>query len=597
MKIMPPIIERHVNPNTESSHLPFPIFFANFIFNTFTNMLKSNFSIVSKNLQILELAYIPSNLRFIFDRFIYLMNNITNSLDKIEKLIDEAEALINIGKSLEAKSILIQASKEINIINITYKELRLASEEFAKAFYLPINEMRLRLDSLSQFINEINQRILLLLNKIEYQIMLNETFLTIDVKPKTVWIGDVITIEGKLTTQNEPLFGKKVSIFINELKINEVFTNLNGSFNIEVKLPYIYESSIDVQAKYIPIDMDAEIYKPSISNVIKVNLLYIEPEIIIESDKIALPGKTFTIKGKVQANSPLPYSNVKIFWLNNVINTELLNDGSFEAMLYTPTDISSGKYDIIVNTPASGIFAPTSTSLSILIERMPINITINAPRFALTGLNTFIEGSAKSKDEYLNVSIKVYFIGQEYSFTSYGNFTFWLNIPIMLLSSFQTFKIRITPIDPWYNEAIWEGNILIINPIAILALIGFSYFFTIKAFGNKSNTSIEEIFEEVTSNFNKNEIYFTNKELKWLIDGYWEAVEIISNKTGVKMESHMTMREFLKATASKLSELYECFEALTSATERALYSPNVPTWMISIAKKALESIKNAQIKS
>lgn len=600
------LIERHVDPNAEVSRLPLPSLMVLLVLNPFASMLRGNFSGVSEELRVLESAYIPSGLRFIIERFVRLMNDIASRLDRADKLMDEAEALIDAGRGSEAKPMLAEASREITLANATYKELRSASEELAKAFSLPRGDIYLRLNDLGRLIDEMYWRLLSLLDRIERQTLLIETFLSINVEPRTVWTGGVINVEGRLYALGDPLSGRSVVIFVGGSRMAEVSTARDGSFNAQVNLPYIYKPSVTVQARYTPLGVDARIYKPSTSDAVEVSLLYIEPKISLEPVRKVLPGKTFTVRGKVQSTSPLPYSSVKVSWIGGFADAGLLEDGRFEARLRTPGDVPDGKYTLKVNAPASGVFAPASVSLSILVERIPINVTIEAPVFALAGFGALVRGSFQSGDDRFNATVKVYFAGQEYSAVSSGNFSVWLSPPLTLLSGYQACRVRVTPSDPWYSEATCEESILVVNPITILAPIGVLIALAVKVFGRRGASAIasikavlEEKPEEAALQPHKGEVYFAAEELRWLMDIYWEAVGIASDMTGVVMEPYMTMREFLTVTAPHLGKSYWYLETLTLAAERALYSPSVPAWAISTARMAINSLKTeyAKIKS
>jgi len=582
----------HVNPNAEASRLPLPKLLTLLILNPFAAMLRGNFSGVPVELSVLQSAYIPSGLRFIVDRFTRLMNDVAGRLDRADSLMDEAEALIDAGRGLEAKPVLAEASGEIALANTTYRELRSASEELARAFSLPWGDIYMKLSDLGNLIGRMHLRLLWLLDEIERQKTLVETFISINVEPKTVWTGGKITVEGRLSgAYGRPLSGRRVTILVGGSRISEASTSWDGSFRAEVKLPYIYKPTVPVQAKYTPTGADAEAYKPSTSDAVEVSLLYIEPKITVEPVGRVLPGRAFTLRGRVQSASPPPYSSVKVSWVSGASDVELLEDGRFEAELNTPGDISDGRYLLRVNAPASGVFAPAEASLTVTVERIPVNVTLSPPRFAVAGLSTHLSGSYRAGGERFNATVKVYFAGQEYAVKSNGEFEIQLSAPLTLLSSYQACKVHVTPSDPWFSEAALEACVPVVNPLTLLASIGFLAALAAKVFGGRAAESAAVAAAEVKREEAPAEIQFAAEEFRWLIDLYWEAVSLVGEMTGVVMEPHMTMREFLSAAEPKLGKLYWCLETLTSAAERALYSPAVPAWAASTARMALSNLR------
>jgi hypothetical protein len=232
-----------------------------------------------------------------------------------------------------------------------------------------------------------------------------------------------------------------------------------------------------------------------------------------------------------------------------------------------------------------------------MVKRMPMSLSIDIPSSTLAGLSTTISGNFKTGEEYFNATVKVYFAGNEYTVESSGRFTIPLSTPITIPSGYQTVKLYITPRNPWISETTYEKNILVVNPLTIIASIAITIILTIKTFRGRLSTTKQTMEAERIVEYGRGEearrveVQFTPKEYKWLIDLYWEAVEIVSKMTGIAMKPHMTMREYLSATAPKLGKLSWCFETLTSAAERALYSTKIPEPIISKAKDALDDLR------
>lgn len=596
-------VGRHVDPNAEPSRLPLSNFFTLLVLNPFSTILRGNFSGVSEDLKVLELAYVPSGLRFIIERFKRLINDVANHLYRAVNLMDEAEALIDAGRASDARFLLNEASIEIAQANATCRELKLASEEMARSFGLPIDKIRLRLIELNQLIEELRLRLLNLFDRIEHQANLIETLLLINVEPKTVWTGGRITVEGTLLARGNPLSERSVIILVDGRRIAENLTSRDGSFRADIKLPYIYKPEISVRAKYEPKGVDAEIYSPTISDAIDVSLLYIEPRIFIEPIEKVLPGKTFTLRGRVQSTSPPPYFNVKVLWIGMDREVNLLEDGRFETMLYVPGDVLDGAYQLKVSVPAMGVFAPASASISVIVERLPIDLTLNVPGLMIAGFSHHLTGSFRSKSEQLSANVKVYFAGREYAASSDGDFTVQLNLPITLLSGHYVCRVRVTPVNAWYKEYAYDASILVINPLTVLTPTTALIYLAIKVFSRRASTATKSVFVEETEErlmeTHEGETYLVADRFRQIMDAYWEAVKVVSDATGVDMKPYMTMREYLAVTAPKLGSSSQYFEMLTLAAERALYSPEVPAWITLTAKMVLKILSDecARVKS
>ena len=594
-QIIPPIIitNRHVNPATENEQPPYSTFLAIPILNALDNMAKTNFTGSTQQLKTLASIYIPQKYKYIMDRFLQLINDETTLLNNTNQLLNQTETLINIGKEQNATQLLNQASQKLALANITYQTLKTAADQLTTTFALPRNDIFNKIDKIGELINKMNQRLLQYLEKIKNQETLIETFLTITATPETIWTGDKITIQGKLNTTYTPLPNKQIIILIDGTTQNKTTTKHDGTFNITTNIPYIYKPTITIQAQYIPNNIDNKTYKPTTSNTVKINLLYIKPTITLQTINKTLPGKNFTIKGTIQANKTLPYTQIKITWIEKTITTTI-NNNTFTTTLHTPSNITDGIYALKVETPPYKIFAPTQTITNIIIQRLPLNITLNIPSIIIAGMDKTIKGNIIS-NEPLNTTITLTTTGQIYTTNTTSNeFQITLNPPLTLLTGYYNYEIYIQPQYPWYNTLYKKGQILIINPITIIIPLTPITLITIKIIEKRKRTTTqqteEKIAETITEKKTPEKTYLTAKELQWLIDLYWEAVTIISNMTGIEMLPSMTLREYLKTVTPYISPIHKNFETLTIATEKALYSTEITTEELTLAKEAANKI-------
>jgi RNAse (barnase) inhibitor barstar len=595
IQIIPPIIiiKRHVNPAAENEQIPYSIFLTILILKALDNIAKTNFTGTTEELKILASVNIPQKYKYIMDRFLQLMNEVTTLLNETNQLLNEAEALINIGKGQNAMQLLDQASQKLALANVTYQTLKTATDQLTNTFALPRKDIFNKLDEIGDLINKMYQRLLLYLEKIKEQEKLIETFLTITVTPETIWTGDKITIQGKLNSKYSPLPNKQIIILIDGKILNKITTEHDGTFNIITNIPYIYKPTITIQAQYIPDNIDSKIYKPTTSNAVKINLLYIKPIITLQTTNKTLPGKSFTIKGTIQANKTLPYSQIKITWIEKTITTTI-NNNTFTATLYTPPIITDGIYTLKVEAPPYKIFAPAQTTAYIIIQRIPLNITLDIPSMVIAGIDRTIKGEIIS-NEQLNATITLAITGQIYRVNTTSNeFQITLNLPLTLLTGHYNFEIYVQPQYPWYNALSVKGQILIINPLTIIIPLTTITLITLniveKRKRNKAQYIEEKIVETIQEKKIQEKTYLTIKELQWLIDLYWEAVTMISNMTRIEMIPSMTLREYLKAVTPYISPICKNFEILTIATEKALYSREITTEELILAKEAASKI-------
>jgi len=431
IQIVPPIIitKRHIDPTTENEQIPYPSSLTIILLNIFENTAKTNFTESSQQLKILLSTYIPSKYKYIIDRFREIMNEEIDLLNNTNQLLNQAENLINIGKNTNATQLLVQASQTLALANTTYQTLKDATNQLTITFSLPRNEISNKIDKIGELINKMKQRLLQLQEKIKNQETLTETFLTIKVTPETIWTGDKITIQGKLYTKDTPLPNKEITILIEGKIQNKTITNQDGTFNITTNTPYIYKPTIKIQAQYTPNNIDNTTYKPTLSEPVEINLLYIKPNIILQTPINMLPGKNYTIKGTIQTEKTLPYTQIKITWLEKQYTTTIYNN-TFTTTINIPQNITEGTYILKAETPPYKIFAPSQNSTKITIQKLPLNITLDIPSLIITGINTEIKGKITS-NETLPTTITLTIAGQTYTTNITTNeFQITLNTPL-----------------------------------------------------------------------------------------------------------------------------------------------------------------------
>ncbi len=597
--IQPPIpfraILRHVDPSSENKQFPFSLFLVFQISELLKSLINGNFRDASEKLKNLKNISIPEEYRFIFNRFNELLEEISNQLNATKYLLDQAEELIINGKSEDARSLLNEASLKLASANITYIELRVAFNEFAKTFGLPIDRLQKLIDRLGEVINEYYDRLLRLFKMIQDQRLLEDTFLSINVTPKTIWTGGNLEISGTLYTNNTFLANKTLEILLDESPLTKVLTNERGEFKIKVKIPYIYKPSIILKARYIPTGFDSEIYKPTVSNNVTVKLLYIQPIIKVETIGKALPGKTFVLNGYVETNRSLPYTSLLISWTGTSLNATL-NEGKFSIELYTPANIPDGEYELRIKAPPFEIFAPAEITLLVRVERIPLNFEIQQPGVIIAGLASQIQIKLVD-EENVNFTARLSFMDQIYTVNASTQASFNLVAPLTVLSGYHHYKITIFPSLPWYKSSEFEGSILVINPLTILVPIIISSVMTFELLKRKRKKIIEEPYQEQkVSEQAITRVYSETSKFKELIDLYWQAVAIVSEITSIEMKPSMTLREYLEFTGPKLKELKKAFEIITIATEKAIYAPLVLNEEIEATMKAFEELKVMYVK-
>lgn len=596
----PYFLLRHVNPASEVEQRPLPSFMVLLYLSTLDGIIRGDYKAVAEGLRALNSAYIPEGLRFIAIRFHSLLNTTWNLVSEIRSLLDEAETLISLGRSVDAKPLLREALIKYEQARSIYVELELALQELTRSLGLPAGELSKKIEELGRVIEELYSRLMRLLEIADLQQQLKDTFLVIDVEPKYVWTGGSIEVRGKLYAIDEgTLSSKLVKVYIDGVELAKVETREDGLFIVEIDLPYIYRPTVTVQARYVPQGVDSQLYKPTVSNEVVVRLLYIQPKIRFEVVGEALPGKLLTVNGRVESEAPLPYDRVTISWIGSSLTANLVED-SFSLKLRVPEDVAEGKYPLTVKASASGVYAPAQETVYVDIIRIPLEVKLQIPSIMMAGLPSILRGKVLYQGEAFDVSVKVVIFTQTCTATSSGEFSFEVVPPPTTLTGYQVCEVYVSPAIPWYREVHFKEEVLVINPLMLTFTLGLVAALAIRLSrgrgGIEQKLELPPEVEEVKPKILGRE-WFATSELEWLVDMYWQAVVIVTKLTGVDMKPSMTMREYMAIVSSKLGNLRSNFETLTLVAEKALYAREVAIEEVRLAEKAFEAIKLAWIET
>ncbi len=522
-------------------------------------------------------TYIPKDLKYIYDRFNELLRNEIDMLNTTKKYIDATELSIVLGLLQDARRNLSMATYTLAEANITYIELKESVKEFEKMFKIPGGQLTLKLSSLEKLILRYFNDVTSLSKKLEAlkEAALEDTELKIWVDRENVWVGEEVKLSGFLRTlHGYQLIGRMISIYLDGEKAGLLKTGSNGFFTINLSTSNIYKPEINIYAEYKPSGDDVGVYKTSRSNTVTVYLSYEQPLIYAEvSNRKVYPGQTIHIRGWV--NTSLGRLPERIF-LNAVGITlsKKLYDGSFDFPLKIQETLEEGAYLIKLSTQASGIIAPSEKTLTIYVEKLPVNVTYLAPAIVLAGGDITIIGRVTGLADQYNMplphsKITINILDRQHFFYSdqAGYFTASVNIPLTIMTGNLEIPIYIEPQGYYYKKYLTSIEVYVLNPLTILApsiflAIVLVYLIPlVKEVGAEivKKPSPEIIGETYTIEVPRREFFYT------------VAAEMVGDATGVYVKGYETIREYLLKVRNILGEAYPIFEEISMLAERELY--------------------------
>jgi len=553
----------------------------------------------------------------------YLLTDISDLLlelaatfQQINMTILIIELLIEYGVLDEAQEELENLQNLIDDANETITELEEKINQIIQVFNLQPTQLKQKLNQIKNLLNnyiqkreELQQKLEEILWKIEQGILI-QTNLRIAANTSQTPPGSTVRIYGILTVNNTPLPNKTVAIYLfNQTYVTNITakTNITGTFETNVKLPEIYIESIAIFAAYKPVEEDAEHYVASVSNIIEMNLTFQTPTItILNVPEKVRPSLQYTIEGKIQLNNtPLANWPINITINQNTIKTETDSQGQFKYTFKTPETPLTNTLSITITTKPQKEIGPGQTTVTIPIEYIDPELEAKTPKTVIAGINFKINGTAKTAEGPLKNATITVKIGRKTVTThtdENGTFTVKIHASPLTLTRKITVTIILTPKEPWINSQAIEKEIVIINPLIVIAPI-----IPILApivYLSKPRRKIEKILITVTrpheilrppkKETKAKETLVKEEEeiviIHPIVDLYWKLVEKLKEKIEEYPKPSQTLREYLTQIKGKLGTLALKFERFTMLTEKALYLEELTVAEEKYAEKLYKSL-------
>ena len=250
----------HENPATAEASLN-PVSLLRFYGNVFDLAAASQYQDAQSRLNELEYANIPDRLRYLIDRYSTLCRQLFTALDELEPLFTEVETLLARYQLNEAKQKLEEIEAAIHDAQLLLDDIEAATDSLSDKLgvFAAAADSRLRLAHdrlkavllrLGQLTDELNQLRRSLAEVYQTQVVeLIPTGLSLSVSPASVFVGDSITVSGRLTGNGNPLANRKLSLLLDDEPV-VITTDLDGSYAIDITIPYKYVSTMTLSAVY-----------------------------------------------------------------------------------------------------------------------------------------------------------------------------------------------------------------------------------------------------------------------------------------------------------------------------------------------------------
>jgi len=513
------------------------------------------------------------NLGSLLDEASILMSN--NQLSEAREKLDAAEALARHAQPL-MDDIEASTSALSDILEVLDPSATSQITEAYDQLEETLHRLRESADEHDKLQESLSQK-----HETQAQKELIATELSLNVSPTPVFIGDSITVSGRLISDNYPLSKRRLTLLLDNKPVATT-TNPDGSYTADITVPYRYATTVTLSAVYTPEGDDIGICLDSQSPPVVVTTSFYSTLLEVSAPETAHPGLPIQVSGRVNSAKRNTERIVKVF-LDDTQLARKRTTGQFDIEITPPSEISTGKHSLRTVVEPQMCHAGISKSLTIDISTIPIQTDIQAPSLIVIPRPVQVSGKVyHSLGPLDNASVSLTF--RESSTTvktsADGSFTCSIETPINLsLVGPQEVTIAIEPVEPCYDSLLVKRWVFAINPsnigllLAAFIPLGLVVYQRSKARPGRPQEARGEVKPEempaTTPPPRPNE--FTGIKGR-IFSAYLDGLEAVERTTGVPMAPHTTLRESLNAATPLLPTAVEPFSELTTLTEVALYS-------------------------
>ena len=551
----------------------------------------------------LQYAHIPEEQRQLLDKYSGLINELPNTINVLQDIVNDASSLFSQYRLDEARAKLEEAQSIIDQMETLLADIEADTEKVGENFgvfhalpnsllFKAWETLQDNIDAMRDIKEEAADMRALLATDIAdiYAGNLKATTLTLALSPTAAYVGDSVSVSGTLSSQGKSLSKKTIKILVDGVNASAGTTNSKGKFNISVFLPYNYIATMPVMAQYTPAGKDLNKYLPSISPIENITAYFYQTWIELDTPKEGYPGIPLAVHGEVLSEQPGDSNprSVEIYLDDSLLGAVLTTAGVFNLEPTIGINTSLGQHNISAIVSPDGRYAGASYENTITVTRALPDIDIKAPTFIILPSKINITGNISSELPMEGGMVSIDFAGKSTEVDIQDDGKFSANMSMGFdwrLSGSRELTVRVNPAELWNSATEVKIKIFSLNVINIAALVfciatvsvlGTVVYtrkkrrITVSAIKQPSKELITDKIISMPTGAKPVTVLEGNKAK--LLEAYVKMAHVMEKKYSVKIGLDMTMREFLIAVKPKLYKTGDDFASLTTMAEKALYS-------------------------
>ena len=587
--------------------------FFQFYSNVLDSVLAKNQTAIAADVQVSPYANVPPSVTDSFSNFLSAAGNLCGRILGLDDSISDIEMLLAESRFTEAAPVKSAALKNLAAaeenLNTIEQAVGIAGNQFniqntagdssSQAYAVVLDDIiRIKnfLDLYQSLLQEQQKEIL-------NERMLPSSDITINITPKSAYVGDTVNVGGTLSANGQPLGNRNIEILLNGSQYLTLTTDSQGNYFSPLQVPYRYVSEIQIQSLYYPQTGDVGNYDLALSPSISLKILFYSALLTIDTDTNVYPGRDISIIGQFNYGSSPIADNRKIeISLDNIPFIESEVSATFTKTISLPADTAIGNHLITVSVTAIGRYAPVAANAILtVIKVIPVLLTSDLPFVVFIPGSFNVHGKLNSEIGPLTqVPIVMTFEGKQLNVVSSDDGTFRAtvrsNMGFGLLGS-QSLEFTVMPVEPWQINLTVSHRVMTVYTVncgvffLILALLGIilprrlnfrirppakqklpqSVVMTQSAF---SATVASNVAEN-----NSNDFDFSDRNAPAGRLFYWYriVIRLVQKVSGLLLQPNQTLREYIDDTGKITGAAGKTILEFTRLIEKVVYSPHQVT--------------------
>jgi hypothetical protein len=607
----------HENPMTAGSRFDFapPLLHYSDVFGRISERDYENARALLRELKI-DFANLPQEIVFIMARYNELSAELTRTLDRLDSILDSCEQLLSQNKLDEVAPVLDEAGGIVEEVAEFMETIGIATDEMLgllAPFASPeeagaLSVARARLQKAVERLRELEEwyrsRLEALDKEAEEKETLLSTELTLDVSPAQVWVGDPVTLSGALQSEDMPLPGREISIFLGGKEFTTAATREDGSYECRFAVPYWYTPRMAAQSFYLPRGDDRAGFTAALSVLRTIDVLFHSTDVTMDVPDVIYPGLVVEIGGEVVSQGNSVGREVNVLLDGQPLFEAITDDcGSFRQQATLTGETRAGVHSLSVSVAPENESrsAGASSDSTLNVVKVTPEVLIYAPKFVLLprtveaggelpfpfSLRGRVElrGELRSPLPMQGAALTLEMAGVSTTArTDGGNFKLGMDLPLdFSLVGLEELKLGLVPAESWHLSAERRATVFVVNlvylGIVVMALVLAVVMLAIRVSHIAKRTARSPLYREAPQSLaavpesSLPAIRAEPVDSKGLIlQAYYEAAAGVQRLAGRLLTPQVTLREFLAQVGPALGWLAEAFTRLTGLAERALYS-------------------------